>query len=55
MADTVLAPSQSSNPDSPHYRDQTALYSRKEWLRFPFCAEQIEAAQLGPTLVLRGE
>ena len=55
VADTVLAPSQSSNPDSPHYRDQTALYSRKEWLRFPFCAEQIEAAQIGLTLVLRSE
>lgn len=55
LADTILVPSQSSNPDSPHYRDQTALYSRKEWVRFPFCAEQIEAAQIGPTLILRSE
>ena len=52
LADTVLAQSQSSNPSSPHYRDQTALYSRKEWLRLPFCEAQIAAAQVGETLTV---
>ena len=52
LADTVLTHSQSANPQSPHHRDQTALYSRKEWLRFPFCETQISAAQIGETLVL---
>lgn len=27
---SILAPSQSDNPDSPHHADQTALFSRKE-------------------------
>lgn len=52
VADTVLTHSQSANPQSPHHRDQTALYSRKEWLRFPFCEAQISAEQVGETLVL---
>lgn len=52
IADTVLTHSQSANPQSPHHRDQTALYSRKEWLRFPFCEAQISVAQVGETLTL---
>ena len=50
IADAILAPSQSSDPESPHYADQTELYSRKEWVRFPYCEEEIEAAQIGETL-----
>ena len=52
IADSILAPSQSSDPESPHYADQTELYSRKEWVRFPYCEEEIEAAQIGETLVV---
>ena len=52
VAYTVLAHSQSANPRSPHYRDQTALYSRRAWLRFPFCRSQIARTQLGETLVV---
>ena len=52
IADAILAPSQSSDPESPHYADQTELYSRKEWVRFPYCEEEIEAAQIGETLVV---
>ena len=52
VVDTVLAPSQSSDPESPHYADQTALYSRKEWVRFPYCEAEIEAAQIGETIVI---
>lgn len=52
VAYTVLAHSQSADPRSPHHRDQTALYSRRSWLRFPFCRSQIARTQLGETLVV---
>ena len=52
IADTLLVPSQSSDPASPHYADQTELYSRKEWVRFPFCDADISAAQIGETKVI---
>lgn len=52
VAYTVLAHSQSAAPRSPHHRDQTALYSRRSWLRFPFCRSQIAKTQLGETLVV---
>ena len=52
VAYTVLAHSQSANPSSRHYRDQTALYSRRGWLRFPFCRSQIAAQQLGEPVVV---
>jgi acyl-homoserine-lactone acylase len=32
----ILSYSQSQEPDSPHYSDQTELYSRGEWIDFPF-------------------
>jgi acyl-homoserine-lactone acylase len=53
IADVILVPSQSTDPASPHYADQTRLYSNKEWIRFPFCEDQISARQVGETLVLQ--
>jgi acyl-homoserine-lactone acylase len=55
IADTMLVHSQSVQPTSPHYADQTRLYAKKEWVRFPFCEEEIQAAQIGETLILEGE
>ncbi len=55
IADTMLVHSQSVQPTSEHYADQSRLYARKEWVRFPFCEEEIQAAQIGETLVLEGE
>ena len=55
IADTMLVHSQSVQPTSPHYADQTRLYAKKEWVRFPFCEEEIQAAQIGETLVLESE
>jgi len=52
IADVILVPSQSTDPASPHFADQTKLYSNKEWVRFPFCEDDIVAAQIGETLVL---
>ena len=52
IADTILTHSQSSDPASPHYGDQSLEYSAKRWVRFPFCEEDIVAAQIGETLAL---
>jgi len=41
---TLLVPSQSTDPASPHYRDYTRAYSRKEWLRAPFTEQEVKAA-----------
>ncbi len=39
----ILTYSQSQEPESPHYADQTRLYSRSEWIDLPFTDEQIKA------------
>jgi acyl-homoserine-lactone acylase len=36
VADGLLSYSQSTDPASPHYADQTWLFSRKQWNRLPF-------------------
>ena len=54
VADTLLAHSQSTDPDSPYYLDQTQSYSDKIWTHMPFCAEDIEREQIGETLDLEG-
>ncbi len=43
VAEVLLTYSQSSDPDSPHFADQTRLYSRKEWVRLPFSETEIAA------------
>ena len=40
---TILTYSESANPVSPHYADQTRLFSRKQWLPDRFCQSQIMA------------
>ncbi|MDG2010953.1 MAG: penicillin acylase family protein [Candidatus Binatia bacterium] len=42
-ASSVLTYSQSTNPASPHFADMTRVYSAKEWVDMPFCADDIEA------------
>lgn len=39
----ILTYSQSPEPDSPHYADQTRLYSRSELVKFPFTESEILA------------
>jgi acyl-homoserine-lactone acylase len=53
VAEAVLSYSQSTDPASPWYADQTRQYSAKEWNRLPFTKSEIEAAKIGETLVLR--
>jgi len=40
---TILTYSESSSQASPHYADQTELFSKKEWLPDRFCESQIAA------------
>lgn len=44
-AEGFLTYSQSTDPASPHFADFTRAYSRKEWHRFPFTADEIAAAK----------
>ena len=39
----ILTYSQSPEPDSSHYADQTWMYSRGDWVDFPFTEEEIQA------------
>jgi acyl-homoserine-lactone acylase len=43
-AHAILTYSQSTDPASPFYADQTAMYSRRQWVRWPFCARDIARA-----------
>ena len=52
VAETILLSSQSTDPDSPHFADQTELYGRKEWASFPYCDGAIEAARIGEVLAV---
>jgi acyl-homoserine-lactone acylase len=40
-ARTILTYSQSVNPRSPYFADQTRMYSRREWNPMRFCAKEI--------------
>jgi acyl-homoserine-lactone acylase len=40
---TVITYSESANPDSPHYSDQTALFARGQWITERFAEPEINA------------
>ena len=48
VVDAILSYSQSTNPASPHFADQTRAYAAKAWHRLPFGADDIAAQQIGP-------
>jgi acyl-homoserine-lactone acylase len=48
---TMVTYSQSTDPTSPHFADQTRLFSDHGWNHPPFCAADVKAAR-GPTLRL---
>ena len=50
VADALLSYSQSTDPASPYYADQTRAFSAKSWHRLPFTPAQI-AADGGTTVV----
>jgi acyl-homoserine-lactone acylase len=51
----MLATSQSTDPDSPFYSDQTKAYSQGQWPKLPFCASDIKAMQIGDAVRLEVE
>jgi acyl-homoserine-lactone acylase len=51
----MLATSQSTDPDSPFYADQTRVYSQGIWPKLPFCAADIDALQIGDAVHLAVE
>ena len=53
-ARTILTYSQSANPESPWYSDQTRRYGRKQWNDVPFCERDIAAATLSTTRLRSG-
>jgi acyl-homoserine-lactone acylase len=48
----LLSYSQSTDPQSPHFGDQTRAYSAKRWHRLPFTAAEIAADDTGTPLVI---
>ncbi|MEU1409451.1 penicillin acylase family protein [Streptomyces sp. NPDC005728] len=52
QASSVLAYSQSANPNSPHYADQTKLFSAGQWVTERFTEEQIAASPAWEVKVL---
>ena len=53
VADAILTSSQTPDPASPFFDDQTWAYSRKQWTRLPFTPEAIKAAAIAPPTVLK--
>lgn len=51
-ARALLAYSQSTNPDSPHYADQTERFSKRDWVELPFTRAQIDAQAVGARQVI---
>jgi acyl-homoserine-lactone acylase len=51
-ASTLITYSQSTDPTSPHFADQTRLFSDHGWNHPPFCSSDLKAAR-GKTLRLR--
>lgn len=49
VADAILSYSQSTNPNSPHFADQTRAYAAKAWHRLPFHSADIAAQSIGQT------
>ncbi|MGC8922392.1 penicillin acylase family protein [Streptomyces sp. PG2] len=54
VARTLLTYSQSSNPNSAHYADQTRLFSRGEWVTFRFCERDIRSSPALRVVRVRG-
>ncbi|MCB9626002.1 MAG: penicillin acylase family protein [Sandaracinaceae bacterium] len=49
---TMLTYSQSTDPASPHYADQTRVYSMGQWNEFPFCEADVVAAAVSTETIV---
>ncbi len=54
-ARTILTYSLSTNPRSPFFDDQTAMFSRKRWVTQRFCAKDVKAHTVTTTTVASGK
>ncbi|MFD4320955.1 penicillin acylase family protein [Streptomyces sp. NPDC058548] len=54
VARTLLSYSQSSNPTSPHFSDQTRLYAGERWVTSRFCEKDILRSPALRVVVARG-
>ncbi len=54
LARTILTYSESDNPRSPFFDDQTAMFSRKRWVHERFCANDVNANTVTKTTVSSG-
>lgn len=54
VARTLLTYSQSSNPNSAHYADQTRLFSQEKWVDFRFCERDIRSSPALKVVRVRG-
>lgn len=53
IAEGIITHSQSIDPASPHYADQSELYSMKGWIHFPFCEADVKAAAIMESYTLK--
>jgi acyl-homoserine-lactone acylase len=51
---SILTYSESENPNSPYYADQTRMFSKKEWVDPPFCASEVDDNPSLTTKVISG-
>jgi acyl-homoserine-lactone acylase len=51
---SILTYSESENPNSPYYADQTRMFSNKEWVDPPFCASEMNGNPSLSTDVING-
>jgi acyl-homoserine-lactone acylase len=51
---SILTYSQSENPNSPHFADQTRMFSRKEWVDPLFCQSEIDGNPDLTTTTIQG-
>ena len=54
-ARTILTYSQSTDPTSPYYADQTDLFSKKRWVRGLFCRKDVVRGTKSTTKLVRGK
>ena len=53
LSKALLAYSQSEDPTSPYYEDQTQRLSKNEWITLPWTPASVAEDAIGPTLNLK--
>ncbi|MDQ6836633.1 MAG: penicillin acylase family protein, partial [Actinomycetota bacterium] len=54
LGGSILTYSESENPNSTHHSDQTALFSRKQWVPDTFCSAAVLHKSLSTTVLEPG-